>query len=223
MRQWWIVIAVLILTMDALSPRTASQPAWSLGEAARPYRGTTLRMIGEALNPLASLDKQKALFEKETGIRVIIEQRAFDQVLEKTTADFAGKTGIYDLFLNPHVQLATLVTNRWVRPIDEFLRDPKLSDPQFNLEREVISESWLHSTLGYNGHLYGVPFSAHTIYLNWRWDVFEHPEEMKAFKAKYGYDLPSPPVTMKQLRDTAEFFTRKKGQRLAGATLAHDV
>lgn len=223
MRRWWVAIVVIALTVGVQFAPTASQPAWSLGEAAKPYRGITLRMIGEALNPLASLDKQKALFEKETGIKVIIEQRAFDQVLEKTTADFAGKTGTYDLFLNPHVQLATLVTNRWVRPIDEFLKNPRLSDPQFNLEKEVISRSWLHSTSGYKGQLYGVPFSAHTIYLNWRWDVYEHPDEMKAFKAKYGYDLLSPPVTMKQLRDTAEFFTRRKGQKLAGATLAHDV
>jgi multiple sugar transport system substrate-binding protein len=56
---------------------------------------------------------------------------------------------------------------------------------------------------------------------NYRKDLYEHPEEQAAFKAKYGYDL-APPTTWVQYRDQAEFFTRKAGDTLAGETLDKD-
>ena len=46
-------------------------------------------------------------------------------------------------------------------------------------------------------------------------------EEMAAFKAKYGYDL-APAKTYKQYYDIAQFFTRKKGEKLAGQVLDKD-
>lgn len=196
---------------------------WSLKAAAEPYKGVTLRVIGEALAPLESLDQQKAAFEEETGIKVIIEQHAFDQVMQKTTADFVGRTGFYDVILNPHVRLPTLIANNWVQPIAKYVADAKLADPEFKLDDVVLSKDWLDASLSQDGQLYGVPFSAHTIYLNWRDDLFDSAGEQAAFKAKYGYDLPSPPVTMQQMWDTAEFFTRKSGDTLAGETLTQDI
>jgi multiple sugar transport system substrate-binding protein len=203
--------------------RPALAQQWSLKEAAAPYSGKTIRIIGEALAPLESLNQQKAAFEQETGIKVEVEQHAFDQVIQKTTADFVGRTGYYDAILNPHVRVPSLIANDWIQPIDKYLSDPKLANPDFNLESTVLSKNWLMASVGQEGKLYGVPFSSHTIYLNWRWDLFEHPAEQEAFKAKYGYDLPSPPVTMQQLWDTSEFFTRKAGANVAGTPLAQDL
>lgn len=203
--------------------RNARGAPWSLKEAAAPYAGTTIRIIGEALAPLESLNQQKSAFEQETGISVMVEQHAFDQVIQKTTADFVGRTGFYDAILNPHVRVPTLIANGWIQPIDAFLSNPALADPAFKLEDAVLSKEWLMASLGQDGALYGVPFSSHTIYLNWRFDLFENEEEKAAFQAKYGYELPSPPVTLQHLWDTAEFFTRKAGQKLAGETLEQDV
>jgi len=197
--------------------------AWTLEEAAKPYAGTTIRIIGEALAPLESLNQQKSAFEEITGIKVVVEQHAFDQVIQKTTADFIGGTGFYDAILNPHVRVPTLIANGWIQPLDDFLSNAELADPQFDVENAVLSKDWLMASLGQEGKLYGVPFSGHTIYLNWRYDLFEHPDERAAFEAKYGYELPSPPITMQQMWDTAEFFTRSKGETLAGQTLAQDV
>jgi multiple sugar transport system substrate-binding protein len=52
-----------------------------------------------------------------------------------------------------------------------------------------------------------------------RKDLMNHPAEREAFKKKYGYDL-APAKTWDQVRDIAEFFTRKKGETLAGEVLA---
>lgn len=197
----------------------ASAEEWSLSEAAKPYEGVTIRVIGEALPPLESLDQQKAAFEAETGIMVEVEQHAFDQVIQKTSADFIGGTGFYDAVLNPLMRVPTLVVNGWALPLETYLNDPALADPEFAVVDQVLSQDWLNASLAHEGTLYGVPFSAHTIYLNWRYDVFEHPDEQAAFKEAYGYDLPSPPVTLDELRDTAAFFTRDSGDMLAGETL----
>jgi multiple sugar transport system substrate-binding protein len=220
-RQLLAGIAALALAFAGLTSSMAQE--WSLKTAAEPYKGVTLRVIGEALAPLASLDQQKSAFEEETGISVVIEQAAFDQVMQKTTADFVGKTGFYDVILNPHVRLPTLIANQWVQPIVKYVSDEKLADPSFKLDDVVLSKDWLDAALSQGGELYGVPFSGHTIYLNWREDLFDNAEEQSAFKAKYGYDLPSPPVTMQQMWDTSEFFTRKSGDKLAGETLSQDI
>jgi multiple sugar transport system substrate-binding protein len=55
----------------------------------------------------------------------------------------------------------------------------------------------------------------------YRKDLFENPEEQAAFQEKYGYEL-QPPETWDQWLDIAEFFTRKKGENLAGEVLEED-
>ena len=57
-----------------------------------------------------------------------------------------------------------------------------------------------------------------------RQDYLAHSGERAAFKAKYGYDLPksgliSQIASYKEWKDMAEFFTRKKGDKLAGKVL----
>ena len=208
-----------IVAGSAVVLSSSGAEEWSLKEAAKPYEGVTIRVIGEALPPLESLDQQKVAFEEETGINVEVEQHAFDQVIQKTTADFIGGTGFYDAVLNPLMRVPTLVVNGWALPLETYLNDPALADPEFAVVDQVLSQDWLNASMAHEGKLYGVPFSAHTIYLNWRFDLFEHPDEQAAFKEQYGYDLPSPPVTLDELRDTSEFFTRDAGATLAGAVL----
>jgi multiple sugar transport system substrate-binding protein len=57
--------------------------------------------------------------------------------------------------------------------------------------------------------------------VGYRKDLFSDASERHAFKAKYGYDL-APPRTYKALLDIARFFTRRKGQTLAGKPLDED-
>ena len=113
--------------------------------------------------------------------------------------------------------------NGWAQPLETYLNDPALADPNFAVVDQVLSEDWMNASLAHEGKLYGVPFSAHTIYLNWRYDLFENADEQAAFKAKYDYDLPSPPITLQELWDTSEFFTRASGESLAGQVLEQPI
>jgi multiple sugar transport system substrate-binding protein len=194
-----------------------------LTEAAKAYKGQTLRLIGEALPPLEALQDLKYQFEEATGVSVAIEGLGHEEAIEKTTLDFAGQTGVYDLVVQPHRTLGKYVTAGWLRPLEDFYNNPALRDPNFDIDRDLLNKVWYRETCMYKDKAYGLPFHFISMYLWYRYDWFEHPDEKAAFKAKYGYELPSPPVTWKEYLDCSEFFTRKTGQKLAGEVLDHDV
>jgi multiple sugar transport system substrate-binding protein len=214
-----VPIATLIASAAAMAQTDAD--AWLKG-ASKPYQGTTINVIGEALPPLDSLAKRSVEFTELTGITVNVEARDMDSVKQKVTADFVARTQIYDVFMNYFSWVAAMADNDWIVPLETFTSNKAITDPNFDLQRDISNQEWLNTMAAYKGKLYGVPFTVHTIFLYWRWDLYEHPEEKANFKAKYGYDLPSPPVTLDQLKDTAEFFTRKTGEKLGDEVLQHD-
>ena len=197
---------------------------WNLAEAAAPWKGETLHFIGEALPPLQALSDLAPEFEKITGVKVQIEMYGQEEVNQKTTADFVGGTAIYDMVLGPHRQMGTYVENDWLLPLNSFLENEKLRDPNFGLdENTVLNERWWKECCWYNGQLYAFPFDFIAMYTWYRWDLFENEIEKADFQAKYGYELPSPPVTIQEVHDVAEFFTRKKGELLCGEPLTDDL
>lgn len=231
----FLVISVLLITSctpaSTPSPAATEPPAggseaegeWTLAKAAEPWKGETIHIIGEALPPLEALEQLKGEFEDITGVQVVIEGLGHEEAVEKVTLDFAGQTGVYDVVLQPHRALGKLVTNGWVRPIDEFYSNPALHDPKFSFEDELLNQKWFQETCTYKDKIYALPFHFISMYLWYRYDWFEHPDEQANFKAKYGYDLPSPPINWDQYRDVAEFFTRKAGDTLAGEKLENDI
>ena len=104
-------------------------------------------------------------------------------------------------------------------PIDEYLTDSKLTSPDIDFD-DFIEPAW-STTAKYKGATYGLPAWNYNVVYWARDDLLSHPEEQANFKAKFGYDL-GKPATMQQLRDIAEFFTRKAGEQLAGKTLEGD-
>lgn len=197
---------------------------WNLAEAAAPWKGETLRFIGESLPPLEALDRVKSEFEEITGVTVVIEQYGQEEVNEKSMADFVGKTQIYDMILAPHRQLGIYVQNDWLLPLEAFLEDEKLHDPSFDIAGgAILNDKWWQEVSWYDNKLYGLPFHFIAMYTWYRWDLLEDPGEQAAFKEKYNYDLPSPPITVQEVYDVAEFFTREKGELLCGEELTENI
>jgi hypothetical protein len=184
----------------------AEAGAWSLEEAAAPYKGTTIRTIGESLPPLEAMDKLKHKFEERTGIKVVIEQYEHSEAVNKVMLDLNSKRGRYDFILQPHRELGRFVANGHLAPIEQFMNDPKLRDPAFK-PGEVLYQGLWKEISWYEGKAYGFPFTALTMYLWYRKDLLEDPKEQAGFKAKYGYDM-QVPATWDQYRDLAAWFTR---------------
>ncbi len=185
---------------------TGPAAAWSLEEAARPYKGTTIRTIGEALPPLEAMAKLKHRFEEATGIKVEIEMYEHSEAVNKVMLDLNSRRGRYDFILQPHRELGRFVKNGHLEALEKYLSDSKLRDPSFNPENQLYQGLWKEISW-YEGKIYGFPFTALTMYMWYRDDLLNDPKERAGFKAKYGYDL-QPARDWNQYRDIAEWFTR---------------
>ena len=212
-------LAVGLTAGLALTMAASGALAWSYKEAAAPYKGTTVRVLDET-TPLqetfAPLVKQ---FNDETGINVEYELLNHFEVINKGQSDMLSGRGHYDAVMNHPFQLGLLLDAGVLRSIDDLMSNAKLTNPDFDMG-DLIEPSF-SSLSKFGGKTYG--------FLNWnynsvywaRGDLLGDAGEQAAFKAKYGYDL-KPAETLQQMRDIAEFFTRKAGEKLAGKTLDSD-
>ena len=155
-------------------------------------------------------DKIKA----ESGIEIILNPVAQADVYTKLKNEFVSGTGAFDLVMLFPLFLPEFVNMGNLRPMDDLLeiRDPKLDD---------IITPFRKLYCMYDDKLYALPYDGDVHVYYYRKDLFEHPGERADFKKKYGYEL-GVPETWDKARDVAEFFTRKKGQMLAGETLKND-
>ncbi len=219
-----ISIGLMVLTMIAFlvgcfAPAEAVPPAVT----EKTYQGITLRFTAEAVPPTEALIKLLPEFEKASGIKVIVEQYPFDHVVEKTMMDLAGKTRIYDVLSTPYQYLGQFAEMGYIMPIEKFMNDPKLRDPQIDAADYI--EGMQKASGEWKGKLYGFPSNSCIMFLWYRRDILEDPGERKAFRKKYGYYYSIPPTNWIEYRDVAEFFTRRE-EELYGVALAakrHDA
>lgn len=180
--------------------------AWSLEEAAAPYKGTTIRTVGEALPPLEAMNMLKSEFEERTGIEVVIEMYEHSEAVNKVMLDLNSKRGRYDFILQPHRELGRFVKNGHLEALEKYMGNEKLRDPSFNPESQLYPSLWKEISW-YEGKVYGFPFTALTMYMWYRNDLLNDPKEKSGFKAKYGYDL-KPASNWQEYTDISEWFYR---------------
>ena len=213
------VLAAGLMLALAGAPALATAQAWSYKEAAKPFAGTTIRVLDE-ITPLQ--ETMKALvpqFTAETGIKVEYELLNHFEVINKGQADMLSRRGYYDAVMLHGVQMGQMLAANTIEPLDGFMKDKALFNPGLDLA-DLIEPA--NKSFGlYKGQTYG--------FLNWNYnmvywaraDLLGHPAEKAAFKAKYGYEL-APAKTFKEFLDIGEFFTRKAGATLAGEPLKTD-
>jgi len=157
-------------------------------------------------------------FTEKTGVEVNIERVASPVVYSKENVELVAGTGIYDL-----AYVETSWTNEW----SQYLYDLRELAAQYDtveaFDADVSNHSPVILACGQaQGKQMVLPFYTYHMSMFVRQDVFDDPTEQAAFKEKYGYDL-APATEYSQLRDQAEFFTRKKGDTLKGKTLDTDI
>ncbi|WP_108261234.1 extracellular solute-binding protein [Mangrovicoccus ximenensis] len=209
--------AALAAGLSALALAAAGQAsAWSYEEAAKPYQGVEITILDE----VTPLQEQFAgivpQFEELTGIKVNYQLLNHFEVINRGQADMLSGRGEYDAVMAHSLQVGLLMDAGVLLPIDGYLGDAALTDPEFGQD-DLIDPAF--TSLAFQG---GQQYS----FLNWnynmvywaRGDLLSDPGEMAAFEDAYGYPL-APAETFAQLRDIAEFFTRAAGETLAGETL----
>lgn len=174
----------------------------------------TLHLACDGGANIAPFEWMEDEIETENPIDLVFHPLPFEEVYSKLKAEFVGQTGAYDIVVFWPKLLGDFVVNRYLLPLDEF--NQKLGvhmDDVLLPFREFYCKS--------EGKLYALPYDGDILCMFYRKDLFNHPEERKAFKQEYGYDL-RPPKTWDEWLNVGEFFTRKKGEKLAGKTLEHD-
>lgn len=208
--------SVVFSTLAVLALGSSDAMAWSLEEAAAPYKGVTIRTVGEALPPLEAMNKLKSEFEERTGIEVVIEMYEHSEAVNKVMLDLNSKRGRYDFILQPHRELGRFVKSGHLEALEQYMSNKKLRDPSFNPEKQLYPGLWKEISW-YEGKVYGFPFTALTMYMWYRQDLLDDPKEKAGFKAQYGYDL-KPATNWKEYSDIAQWFNRP-GQGFYGTAL----
>jgi len=200
---------------------SAQADTWSLAEAAKPYAGATLHCMGDGYAPALAYQKLSEEFTQITGIKVEWETADLTVMNQKMLADAMNNTGIYDCDEVTSVDAGLWIARDFVKPMQDFLDDPKLRDPGFDPYKQYIPETLAFSSME-NGKVYGLPYHFIPRFMVVRKDIYDCQAEQAAFKEKYKYDLPLKPETWDQFRNVAEFFTRKAGDKLCDKPLAED-
>lgn len=176
-----------------------------------------IRFMGEATQITDSLESIISDFEKKTGIKTTIEKYPYDTVVQKAMLDFTSGTRTYDVLSLPYEYLGRLADKGYIQDIEKFLADKRLTSDEFD-KADVIPALW-EASAKWDGKMYGFPSNPCIMFMVYRKDLLENPEEKEMFKAQYGYEL-AVPKTTKQYYDITQFFTRNKGDKLAGQTLS---
>jgi len=144
----------LIASLSVGTP--AANAAWSLSEAAKPYKGVTIKL------PFLDRPGYKAAiamvpeFTKQTGIKVKWDIIPYESTLQKLTLDFTGGKATYDGVLADVVWIGNFGASGWMVPLEKFYKDSKLADPKLNLKG--FFPILLDSFGTWNKTVYGLPF-----------------------------------------------------------------
>lgn len=152
--------------------------------------------------------------KEESGIELNLASISEGNMYTKLKDEFVNGTGAFDLVVIRPAWIPEFISLKAIRPMNEFteILDPKLDD---------IIPPFLKLYCMYDGKLYCLPYDGDVHVYYYRKDLVEDTVEQKHFKSKYGYEL-AVPETWKKAIDFAEFFTRKKGDTLAGKVLKQD-
>ena len=208
------------LGLSALSPAVSG---WSLEEAAAPHAGARITVICDGYSPCLAYKELAKDFEQRTGIAVSVEVADLLQVQQQILTDALTGTQVYDAVQVISWSVGVWGSQGFATPMQRFLDDPALRDPGLDTADFIPENFSITST--YQGEVIGLPFHYIPPFAIYRKDVAADPGEQAAFKAEYGYDLPlagdkiASVDTWDQWTDMAAFFTRAKGDTLAGKAL----
>ncbi len=185
------------------------------------YDGVKLRIaLVPGLTELPPLHDCLVEAASELGAQIEVSWYSFDEQHDKLVIDYTGGNPVWDYVFVQSSTRAEWAESGLVISMEKFINEhPELVDEELLAMDDFLPVSMDENK--YKGEWQGFPLYVTGTNLFYRKDLFNHPEEKKSFKAKYGYEL-AVPKYYDQFYDIAEFFTRKKGDTLAGEPLQAD-
>ncbi|WP_164662236.1 ABC transporter substrate-binding protein [Tropicibacter sp. Alg240-R139] len=146
-------------------------------------------------------------YEEETGVSVTVETTPWSDFQTKAFTEFNARGSAYDMIVGDSQWLGAASEGGHYVEMTDFFAKHNVGDVMAPATVKYYAEY-----PGNSGKFWSIPAEGDAVGWSYRTDWFEDPAEMKAFKAKYGYDL-APPATWAQLLDIAEFFHRPDEDR----------
>ena len=162
--------------------------------------GVTLSIECDAGQNEAPFRWNAAAIEQKFGFGTKILSLPFVGQYEKLVTELTSRSSAYDLLVFPPYFLGDFAALGFLKELDPYfhLLDPKLADYLPVYSDPVIKR---------NGKTYALMYDGDLLQVSYRSDLFNDPNEQKAFKSKYGHDL-APPATWDEYMHVAEFFHR---------------
>jgi multiple sugar transport system substrate-binding protein len=184
MKSKFALLTVAVALVVLIGPTLAG--AWSLEEAAKPYAGTELEVVFLLRPGYEAAEKMIPEFEKKTGIKINIIKHPYENSLSEQVRDFVAD-GDLDIALIDLVWIGNFAENGWIVPIEKFTSDPKLKDPDLDLDD--FFPLVLNAFGAWNGVVYGLPFDNYSGLMLYN----------KCMLKEAGFDRP--PATWSELKD----------------------
>lgn len=207
-----MAMSASVLAMATMGTASAQSAADRAVEAAKQYSGITLNVFYEAgLQPLDPKNFTGPMWEELTGIKINVIESPIDQMFTKTMQAHRAGSGAYDVLNVLPNQMPDLALAGALEPLDSFVDKYEFRD-----ELQLIAPVYRDNQMKVEGKIYGFPDDGDVLILYYRRDLFEDPENQKAFKDEHGYDLGAP-KTWKEFSDIGQFITKKYGPEIYGA------
>ena len=166
------------------------------------HQSQSLTIVWAEWDPANYLQELSKDFTAETDIAVDVIQIPWPNFQDKVFTAFVGKSDLYDIVIGDSQWLGRNSQGKNYINLTDWINE--------NIDVASIYGPAMTAFAEYpkgSGTYWALPAEVDAAGYVYRKDLFEDPNEMKAFQAKYGYAL-APPKTYDQLRDIAEFFTR---------------
>jgi multiple sugar transport system substrate-binding protein len=189
-----------------------------LSQVSRAASTTTLTFLGPKFDEWEAFITVANRLGKDMGIEVKPEYLPWEDVFKKALIDSKSGVKTWDMVYAYNTWVPGIAASKIFTPISDYESNP-------DLKKMIDSRDFIKETtagLEFQGKLWAFPALAAPYVLGYRTDLLTNADEQKAFNAKYGYALPVPPQTYKQLLDVSQFFTRKKGEAVAGKAAEDD-
>ena len=188
-----------------------------LFQVSRAASMTTLTFLGPKFDEWDAFVKVANKLGKDMGIQVKAEFLPWEDVFKKALIDSKSGVKTWDLVYAYNTWVPGIAASKVFTPISDFAAKPDYA--KLINAGDFIKETT--AGLEFQGKLWAFPALAAPYVLGYRTDLLSNADEQKAFKARFNYDL-AVPKTYKQLLEVAQFFTRKKGEKVAGRALEED-
>ncbi len=187
-------------------------------QAAKPYRGMTIRVVSERIDTHIYESKVLArAFTDITGIHVVHELTGEDDVIKKLQTQVQTGVNLYDAYVNDSDLIGYHYRSGQTIALSDYMADEgkAVTLPTLDLD-DFIGLSFTEAP---DGRLYQLPDQQFANLYWYRHDWFSRPDLRQRFKKRYGYEL-GVPENWSAYEDIAEFFSvhvkEIDGQRVWG-------